>query len=275
MRRALWALLLISLAATVALAQTPAIATGGVLNGASFQKGLAVTPGSLISIFGTSLASRSAQADTIPLSTSLGGVSVQFVNGTQTVAAPMLFVQPDDAAHNLTSQINLQVPWGIVPSGTSGTVNVIVTRDNVSSPPTPVNIAPFSPGIFSSNGYAIAQNPDGSLAWPAGLIPGLVTHAAKAGDTIVVYATGLGAVDSAVADGQNSLDKLRNTVTPPQVTVDGMPAMVVFSGLSPQFVGVNQLNIVVPNVTPGDKLPIQIQLGGITSPSSVAIAVSQ
>ena len=63
------------------LAQVPTVADGGVLNGASFAKGQAVTPGSLISIFGSNLASHIAQADTIPLSNTLGGVSVQFVNG--------------------------------------------------------------------------------------------------------------------------------------------------------------------------------------------------
>jgi len=46
-----------------------------------------------------------------------------------------------------------------------------------------------------------------------------------------------------------------------------------FSGLSPQFVGVNQLNVIVPKAAPGDAVPIQIQVGGITSPSTITIAV--
>src|SRR5579864_9599335 len=86
----------------VVFAQPPTVADGGVLNGASFVKGQPVTVGSLVSIFGTNLASAMAQADTIPLSNSLGGVSVQFVNGGTTLNAPMLFVSG--------SQVNAQVP---------------------------------------------------------------------------------------------------------------------------------------------------------------------
>src|SRR6202022_3058358 len=87
----------------MAFAQPPSVADGGVLNGASFVKGQAITVGSLVTIFGSNLASAMAQADTIPLSNSLGGVSVQFVNGGTTMNAPMLFV--------IGSQVNAQVPW--------------------------------------------------------------------------------------------------------------------------------------------------------------------
>ena len=264
-----------SLLVNWAAAQTPTIATGGIVNAASFQAGQAITPGSLISIFGTALASSLAQADSIPLSTSMAGVSVQFVNGSVTANAPLLYMQPDDAAHNVASQINLQVPWEIVTAGTSATVNVIVTNNGVSSQPTPVSVAPFSPGIFSSNGLAIAQNADGSLTWASGTVPGLVTHAAKAGDVLVIYATGLGAVDSSVPDGQNSIDKLRNTLTKPIVLIGGMSAQVLFSGLSPQFVGVNQLNVVVPNAAPGSNVPLQLQLGGTTTSDRIGIAITQ
>jgi uncharacterized protein (TIGR03437 family) len=257
-------------------AQTPAVFSGGVLNGASFVKGQPVTPGSLVSIFGTNLASQVAQADTIPLSNSLGGVTVEFVNGDTTMNAPMLYVQPDDPTHNVTSQLNVQVPWELVPNGTTANVDVIVTNNGVSSPPTQFTVAPFSPGVFASNGLAIAVNSsDGTLAWPAGAVPGLTTHPAKIGDVIIVYATGLGAVANPPADGQNSLDQLRNNLVPPQVMIGGISAEVPFAGLSPQFVGVNQLNVKIPNVTPGNSVPLQVQLGGITSPASVTIAVSQ
>jgi uncharacterized protein (TIGR03437 family) len=51
-------------------------------------------------------------------------------------------------------------------------------------------------------------------------------------------------------------------------------APVEFSGLSPQFVGVNQLNVRVPaGVTPGNTVPLQISIGGLTSTNQVTIAV--
>ena len=257
-----------------AWAQTPTIrANAGVLNAASFDANSPITPGSLFSIFGTALSSRTAAADSIPLSNSLGGVTVNFVNGSTTLPAPMLYVGPDSASS--PSQINAQVPWNLVPQGTSATVNVIVTRDGVQSAPTAVNIGPFSPGIFQSGGQAIAVNLDGTLAWAANSIAGLTTHPAKPGDTVIVYATGLGAVDSSPANGAASQDKLRFLLTPPQVMIGGLTATVTFAGLAPQFVGVNQLNVVIPNAAAGARVPIQLQLGGITTSNAITMAVGQ
>jgi len=188
----------------------------------------------------------------------------------------LLYVQNDDPSKGITSQINLQVPWDVIPAGTTGNVNVVVTSNGVSSAPTPVTVGPYSPGVFASGGRAIAVNADGTLAWPAGVVAGLTTHPAKTGDALIVYATGLGQVDSPPANGQNSVDKIRKTLVDPVVMVGGMSAPVLFSGLSPQFVGVNQLNITVPGAAPaGDAVPLQLQLGGITSTDKTTIAVAR
>jgi uncharacterized protein (TIGR03437 family) len=261
--------------AGAAFAQAPSIAAGGVLNGASFAKGQPITPGSLISIFGTNLASKVASADTIPLSKQLGGVTVQFVNGTTSIDAPLLYVQSADPANNVGAQLNLQVPWEIVPAGAQANVSVIVNNNGSMSAAAQVAVGPFSPGVFSSNGLAIVENTDGTLAWPTGAVPGLTTHPAKVGDVVIAYATGLGAVASPPADGANSSDKLRTNLVTPQILIGGVSAEVQFSGLSPQFVGVNQLNVVVPNVAPGSNVPFQIVLGGVTTSSSLMMAVTQ
>src|ERR1700730_3297468 len=108
----------------VAFPQTPSVADGGVLNGASFVKGQPVTVGSLVTIFGSNLASATAQADTIPLSTSLGGVTVQFVNGGTSVNAPLVFVAG--------TQVNAQIPWSLVPAGATQNVNVVVNVNGVA-----------------------------------------------------------------------------------------------------------------------------------------------
>ncbi len=167
---------------SAAFAQNPTISA--VVNGASFDKTVPVAAGSLISIFGTALASQTAAADSIPLSDTLGNVKVNFVSGSGSVPSPMLYVQQ--------TQINAQVPWEAVPTGTSGSVNVVVVRDGVSSAPVPVNVGPYSPAIFVSAGRPVAVNQDGSLAWPAGAVPGVTSHPAKPGDVITIYATGLG-----------------------------------------------------------------------------------
>ena len=259
------------LGSAAAFAQTPSIADGGILNGASFVKGQPVTVGSLVSIFGSNLATGLLQADTIPLSTSLGGVTVQFVNGGTAAAAPLVFVAG--------TQINAQIPWSLVPAGTTANVTATVSVNGTASAPAQFTVGPFSPGIFTAGPpdfRAIAQNVDGTLAQPAGSIAGLTTHPVKIGDALIIYATGLGAVDNPPADGGIPPAGLVNTLTKPAVTVGGISAQVLFSGLQPQFVGVNQVNIVIPpNAPTGDAIPLQLQMGGITSPSTVTIAVSQ
>ncbi|HTC35874.1 MAG TPA: hypothetical protein VK724_21030 [Bryobacteraceae bacterium] len=257
------------LAASAGVCSAQATITN-VLNGASFATGQPITGGSLITIFGTNLATTTAGADTIPLSTHLGGVSlVQFQNGSTKINAPILFVGP--------TQLNVQVPWDIVPAGTTATVKVVV-NSNGNLPSANVTVGPFSPGIFAfNNTLAIASNfSDGSYPWPVGAVAGLTSHPAKMGDVLVIYATGLGAVNGTTpANGDNTGGATISNQVTPQVLIGGVSAQVAFAGLSPQFVGVNQLNVVVPNVAPGSAVPLQIMVGGITSPATTTIAITQ
>jgi uncharacterized protein (TIGR03437 family) len=258
-------LLAVLILSSALYAQTPSVAAGGVLNGASFDRNMPVTPGSLISIFGSNLAATTANADSIPLSTVLGGVNVK-VNG---VDAPLNGVFPTSNG----DQLNAQLPWNVQP----GAAQVVVTRNGVASAPQTIQVGQFSPGIFSTQfgvGQAIAINIDGSLAAPAGSIPGLATHPAKAGDTVIILATGLGPVTPAVSNGANTVDALRTTTSVPTVLIGGVSAPVDFSGLSPQFVGVNQINVRIPPGAPaGGAVPLQISMGGLTSTDKVTIAI--
>jgi len=251
------------------MAQTPVISAGGIANGASFglAPNNAVTPGSLISVFGTNLASSAASADSIPLSTQLGGVSVT-INGTR---APLNYVC-HLCVGGSGDQLNIQMPWGV----TGSTAQVVVTNGSSTSAAATVNVAQFNPGIFSVNngvGVAIAFFVDGALAAPGGSIPGLATRPAKAGDILQIFATGLGAVDSHVNDGA-APTQLTNTLTMPSAMIGGMPAQVQFSGLAPGFVGINQVNVAVPNGAPtGNAVPLQLQMGGLMTTNQVTIAV--
>lgn len=240
-------------------AQAPTISAGGVLNAASFATGQVVAAGSLVSIFGTNLAAGAAVASTLPLQPNLGGVSVT-VNGT---SAGLLFVS--------STQINAQLPW----ETQAGTASIVVSNNGVSSAPQTFQVGVAAPGIFSAQygmGQAIAINLDGTLSASATLYPG--SHTAKEGDTIILLATGLGPVTPTVADGANSADQLRTTTQQPTVTIGGIEATVTFSGLSPQFTGVYQLNVIVPyGVTDSETAPVQIASNGITSTSSVTMAV--
>jgi uncharacterized protein (TIGR03437 family) len=237
------------------------------VNGASFTAG-PVAPGSIAAIFGTNLAGSLATASTVPLSTALADVNVT-INGEP---APLYFVSPDQPGKPGTAQINIQIPYDIP----GGSANVVVNRTSAgSSQPAAVQIAAVAPGILQASGHAIAiNNSDGTLAAAAGSIPGLTTHPATAGDALIIYATGLGAVTPSVASGANSQDQLRHTNVTPTVMIGGIQAQVLFSGLTPQFTGVNQVNIMVPSViTPGSSVPIQIQVGAVTTSNQVTIAI--
>jgi len=258
----------------IAGAQTPVIAPGGVLNGASFDKtGQPIPPGALVSIFGTDLAAASASADSVPLSTSLSNVTVTF-NG---VAAPLKDVVRSAANGD---QINAQVPWEVQPSGTA---QVVVTRNGVASAPLPISIGPAAPGIFTfpgGVGQAVAYgNSDGVIAAPITSGLPFTSRPAKIGDpqTLVILCTGLGPVNPPVKTGDKVTDGLlHQTTTAPQVTVGGVAATVVFAGMTPQFVGVYQINIVIAAGTPtGDAVPLRISMNGITSRNDVTIAVMQ
>lgn len=262
-------LFLACLAASGGQAQSPVISAGGIVNAASFAAGQPLAAGSLVAIFGTQLAPGLAQAASVPLSTSLSNVSVSF-NG---IAAPLDFVS--------AGQINAQIPYEALPSGGSGTINVTVSNNGNVSPPQPIVINSAVPGVFAVSGHAIAiiatdaSDPRyGTLAAPAGSIPGLTTSPAHANDVLIVYATGLGAVTPAVQSGHDSLDQLRTTVLTPTILVGNVPGPLYFSGLTPQFPGVYQINVGVPQVTPGNAVPLQVQINGVTSPATANIAIT-
>lgn len=241
----------------IAMAQTPFVEPGGVVDAASFKA--PVVPGSLVSIFGSNLASGTTSAAAIPLLDTLGGVSVSF-NG---ISAPLLYVS--------AQQINAQLPWGV---STGGPVSVVVTNGSAASAAQSVQVASLSPTLFTIGGYAVAVNPDGSLAAPAGAIPGVASHPATPGDSLVLWGSGFGAVSPSATTGDNSLDVLRTVTTPPTVTIGGVAATVTFAGLSPQFVGVYQINVTMPSSAPATAAAtIVIEAGGVTSAVQTTIAI--
>lgn len=119
---------------------------------------------------------------------------------------------------------------------------------------------------------------------PAGIFPvneqGTVTLAqpgtpASIGDTVVIYCTGLGAVSPSVAAGAPApiTPPYSTTVNPVTVTIGGQTAQAPFSGLTPGYAGLYQVNTVVPaGITTGNAVPVTITVAGQTSPA-VTMAV--
>ncbi len=193
------------------------------MNGASFVAGL--SPGSIISIFGTNLAKGTNVATTVPLPALLGGTTVT-LNGTP---MPLLYAGP--------TQINAQVPFNA-----TGTANLTVTTDSPTTQS--VTVTPASPGIFQTGVGAqgvIVDNNTFALAD--------VSHPVAAGSFIVIFCTGLGAVNPPVAEGTAAPSSpLSNAVTLPQVLfgTSNTPVTPLFAGLAPGFAGLYQVSVQVP-----------------------------
>lgn len=192
------------------------------------------------------------KAGAVPLPTSLGGVSLS-IGGR---AAPVLYVSP--------SQINFQVPYDIQP----GSSVLTVTANAVPGTPIPVSVAAAAPGIFAyGNNWAIVQNSDYSL--------NSVANPAKLGSYVTVYWTGGGPVNPPVVTGSAAPDSpLSTTTAAVTASINGVPATVVFAGLTPGSVGLLQANVQIPAGLASGTYSIQISAGGGTS-NTPSIAVVQ
>ena len=225
----------------------PQVTSGGVVNGASFQTPLA--RGSLATLFGTNLASGIAQASILPLPKSLGGVSLTI----GAISAPVFYVSP--------TQINFQVPYE---APATGSVAILVTRDGIQSNSVSAPISDTAPGIFTYARTASALDPvivhqDNKLVTP--------DNPAVANEALIIYATGIGALNNQPATGAGApLSPLATAKVTPTVTVGNAGVQVLFAGLTPGFVGLAQINIQLPAKLPaGTSLPLLLQFGNAPS----------
>ncbi len=100
------------------------------------------------------------------------------------------------------------------------------------------------------------------------------TNPALAGDTIIVYLTGQGAVKNPVADGAAApASPLATATATTTAMVGGADATVEFLGLSPGFAGLAQANIQIPKTLATGSYPVVVTVGGIVS-ASAQIAVT-
>ena len=254
----------IMLLAGTVYAQAPAINPGGIVNAASYSAG-PVAPGSVVSLFGANLASQTVSAAAVPLPTALGNVASVTFNGQ---AAALYFVAP--------GQINAQVPWNTP----AGPVNVIVTTAAGASTAQTVQVALTAPGIFAAGanglGQAIAtDNADGAIAALSGSMASAATHPIAIGGYLILWCTGLGAVDLPVANGANTGGAIANTLVKPMVSIGGVPATLVYSILSPQYAGEYQVAVqVAPGTPTGISIPVRLQMNGTTAAETVTVAVA-
>lgn len=236
--------------------RTPSQALSAV-NAASFASTAALSPGALISIFGRNLARQTAQASSLPLPTTLGGVTVK-IGG---VDAPLLFVSP--------FQVNLQVPYEVQPSNTALTILL----DGIESGPLPVAIGAASPGIFT-----LSSDGNGAGIFLHGSDFSVITRAnpARTGEVVLIYATGLGAVLPGVASGAAAPgDPAAAAAASVSVQIGGVDAGTpLFAGLAPGFAGLYQINITVPSGVAAGDVPVVVTAAGVQS-KTVTLPVGQ
>ncbi len=225
--------------------QKPALAGGSVVNAASFAT--KVSPGALATVFGSNFTGTGLDAiASLPLPSSLGGVSV-LVNG---VAAPVLYES--------SGQINFQIPWETKP----GTATIAVSTNGYASSQVNVTVEAAAPGLFFQASHAVVQNSDFSL--------NSSSNPAKVGGTIMAYLTGAGAVSNQPKDGAAAGSSPLSTVTSTvNATIGGKAADVSFAGLTPDFVGLWQVNIVVPTGLSKGSYPLTVTANGQTSNSAI------
>jgi uncharacterized protein (TIGR03437 family) len=224
-------------------AATPAVAA--VTNAASFVAG-SVVPGSMATLFGTNLTSAAGinLTSTLPLPTTFENVSVK-VNG---VPAPLFAV--DNV--NGQQQINFQTPWEV--SGAKASITV--TNGGATSAALQAPVAAAQPGIFS---YSQGGKTYGAILH-ANYQLASTSHPAVAGETVLIYMTGLGATPGHPATGAPAVTGA-STSTLASVTIGGKNAHVDYSGLAPAFVGLYQVNAIIPSGLSSGDQPVVVTLG--------------
>jgi len=233
----------------------PLLYRDGWVNAASFDRYKPLAPGMIFSLFGSNLAEGRNLASQIPLPRLLG--SIKATLGGYDV--PLFYADG--------GQVNAQVPFELTP----GVVTLVVTGKDAAGAPGSVTIVNAQPGVFT-----VSQSGTGQGVVLDGL-NNLVdsSHAVKAGEAVVIYATGLGATSPAVATGQSApaVPPLALVTTPVKVTIGGVEAAVEFAGLAPGFVGLYQVNARVPaGVTAGNAVALVLTQNGVPS-NTVTIAV--
>jgi uncharacterized protein (TIGR03437 family) len=215
----------------VPAAPDPQIQSNGVAAwGATTQN---ISPGSWATITGTGLGTALQAPGGI--ARILGGTFVS-VEG---VRAPLSAVAADT--------IQFLVPSDLAP----GSASIAVSNNGAMTNTVAAPVVPETPNILAvvhANWTIVSQT--------APVVPG---------ETLVIYVTGLGALNGNLAiDAVGPSSVLATTVDVPQVFVGSTPLTVYYSGLAPGFFGLYQVNATVPPtwVSAGVQTSVSISAGG-------------
>jgi uncharacterized protein (TIGR03437 family) len=216
-----------------------------------------IAQGAIFIVQGVSLGPASiAIAPTAFQSTTLSGTSVAVTVGGTTVNAPMYYTSDGQLA-------------GLLPSNTpTGSGTLTVTYSGQTSSQASISVVSSNPGIFTidstGQGPGIVTFADYSLVSAAKAAncggPSSACGSANPGDTLILWATGLGPVSGSDASGAGLGQNMPNV--PLKLWLGGVQAPVVYQGRSGCCIGEDQIVFTVPNNVPtGCAVPLVIQIG--------------
>ena len=242
----------------------PTLNAGAMVSAASFMPAPnnQVTPGQIVSIFGSNLlgsnlpASGQSDASGLPLPLQLGPSNTT-VNACG-IAIPLFSAFP--------GQINAQLPWECPATGSTP---ITVTVGGQTTASQTVNLASAAPGLFTINSTGTG---DGTILHADNSLVGSASPA-KGAEQIVIYCTGLGPTNPSFATG-NAATGANTTASPVMVTIGGQNAAVVHSGLAVGFVGLYQVNAIVPGGLSGSQSVLITVGSGSVSRTGVTVSVT-
>lgn len=252
----------VSLSITPAVPPPPSITPGGIVPVDSTVN--TIQSGEWVSIYGSNLASSTVSWNgNFPMS--LGGTSVT-IDGK---AAYLSYVNPN--------QINLQAP----DDPATGPVPVVIaTLDGTST--STVRLAQFAPSflLLDSNhvaGIILRSNGSGAygggtydIIGPTGNSLGYATVPAKAGDTVELFAGGLGPTNPEVHAGE-AFSGAAPTTNPVGLFINNVTVSPTFAGLS--SAGVYQINLTLPADLGTGDVSLQASVGGSQTHTGVVISL--
>ena len=165
----------------VAVDGTTIAPLGTLVDAASLERNAPVAPGGLVTIFGEKLAARTSVAERLPLPAELAGTRVTI--GGRTL--PLAYASE--------SQLNVQIPYELPVNSEQ---QLVIQREGTVSSSEYVVVVAAQPAIFTQD-----QSGKGAGIIVHGLTNAIVSREAPAvaGETIVVYCTGLGQVSPPIS----------------------------------------------------------------------------
>ncbi|WP_238325927.1 putative Ig domain-containing protein [Bryobacter aggregatus] len=239
-----------------------------VVDSASFLQG-SVSPGQIVTIFGLGLGpsaltlfNPTVPAPQIPTALPASSPSTRvLVNGTP---APILYTS--------TNQVSAIIPYSV----SGSTVDVAVSNNTLVSQPVTLALAATAPGVYTTDASGRGQGAILNYNTATGdySLNGTAAPALK-GQTIVLYASGMGTTNLPVADTLVNASPAVIPNAPVSVTIGGQAA-VVMAAQSPvgSVPGLLQLNVTVPaTVSSGAAVPVVVNIGGVDSQAGVTMAI--